>query len=713
MFFIKRILAFVILTVLHFSSCGQDLKTYMSQPGLSINSYHMNYYHGEYDLSYSFYREELHCGIEVLVYHNNTYNRAIFIHLENQELYFLDTSSCELNIRYDFGLNEGQRMTGGPYDGYIVRSKQDTTLLNNEIRSYFHLEKNGSFPVDWIYGIGDITYGFNPDFNDFEGQSQFVCASIDGETIIENPSEIGRCEEYSCVYPKLKIEYDRDSNRVEIINNSIYATEFVWNWGDGNSSMERNPIHYYTNPGCFPVFLNVKNECSEINVYQDIFSICMKEPWEEEYLFDSLSRFRIYKFSDELEFFYQGNQIYRTRDNRQSWVKLVIPEAPTGVSKYIKDIKFWDRNRGLLVFKYSGYPDSVKAILMTEDGGNTWVEKVENSYYIDQITLGPNGMGWVPADRYDSFFFRTMDYGNTWQILPIPENKWFHNIKHISEDIIFASAYKGLAPNGEYFLAKSFDGGHNWTFLNADRSDVNVIFFNENFGYKAKFGDLNITYDGGVTWHPKHIDPHISYINFINQDTGWLYDIRGNLIYTENVLDDYQYICSEHRIVGIAAEGPYTVIESMDQPSKGKVYRFTLPDKKDCSYILIDQDGDGYFSDVDCDDTNPDIHPGAEEIPFNGIDEDCDGEDGPTSVIEYLNDELIISPNPSSGKVEVLSELNHQYHLKVMDSFGNLIQEKVFVGKVDLSFQKNGLFFLILENYETEETLTSRILIVK
>ncbi|PIX83214.1 MAG: hypothetical protein COZ33_06610, partial [Nitrospirae bacterium CG_4_10_14_3_um_filter_70_108] len=37
-----------------------------------------------------------------------------------------------------------------------------------------------------------------------------------------------------------------------------------------------------------------------------------------------------------------------------------------------------------------------------------------------------------------------------------------------------------------------------------------------------------------------------------------------------------------------------------------------------------DGDGDGYPSNVDCDDTNPSIHPGHAEVPLNGVDDDCD-----------------------------------------------------------------------------------------
>jgi hypothetical protein len=69
---------------------------------------------------------------------------------------------------------------------------------------------------------------------------------------------------------------------------------------------------------------------------------------------------------------------------------------------------------------------------------------------------------------------------------------------------------------------------------------------------------------------------------------------------------------------------------------------------------LVDADGDGYPSTTDCSDVNNTVHPGAPELPGNGIDDDCSGGDQPGKVVALVRSRFSIAGKRSSPKVNLL-----------------------------------------------------------
>ena len=141
---------------------------------------------------------------------------------------------------------------------------------------------------------------------------------------------------------------------------------------------------------------------------------------------------------------------------------------------------------------------------------------------------------------------------------------------------------------------------------------------------------------------------------------------------------------------------------------------------------FIDLDGDGYGDDSrafescsipsnaseqgnDCDDLNPAIFPGAEEIPNNGIDEDCDGSDATTAVHELAGKTIDVFPNPVSDMLFVESSVpNLSYAIYKMDgsliSSGQLIDSRIVISSL-----LSGTYLLVLTSKDTHEIVVDRM----
>lgn len=131
------------------------------------------------------------------------------------------------------------------------------------------------------------------------------------------------------------------------------------------------------------------------------------------------------------------------------------------------------------------------------------------------------------------------------------------------------------------------------------------------------------------------------------------------------------------------------------------------------SEIFIDVDGDGFSTTEDCNDYDANINPDAQEIPGNGIDEDCDGEDGPTAVIETENDHFRVYPIPVNDilHIETRIEGNFQFILSNID--GRIIEKKQNIDKIDMSTYSPGCYFIKIVQEETNQVFYKKILVLE
>ncbi len=70
--------------------------------------------------------------------------------------------------------------------------------------------------------------------------------------------------------PIASFDVSNNNGQVTFTNTSTGAEEFLWNFGDGNTSNEESPVHIYTSPGSYEVTLIVENDCGNHTITQTV-----------------------------------------------------------------------------------------------------------------------------------------------------------------------------------------------------------------------------------------------------------------------------------------------------------------------------------------------------------------------------------------------------------------------------------------------------------
>jgi photosystem II stability/assembly factor-like uncharacterized protein len=210
------------------------------------------------------------------------------------------------------------------------------------------------------------------------------------------------------------------------------------------------------------------------------------------------------------------------------------------VSNRTDDIWFLDPDTGWAV-------NSNGQILMTADGGRTWVQQFDSTAYLRCVGFADRQVGWVGTTDEEQRLYHTSDGGRTWALvpnLPALAPSFVCGMSVVNASVAYVSGTND--PDFPPRMMKTIDGGQTWGAWAMDEHAsllVDTFFTNPDRGWvvggKASVPNPSrddvkpvvlFTEDGGRTWVNRVADLQAEFpfgewgwkIQFLNDQIGFV-----------------------------------------------------------------------------------------------------------------------------------------------------------------------------------------------
>ncbi len=296
--------------------------------------------------------------------------------------------------------------------------------------------------------------------------------------------------------------------------------------------------------------------------------------------------------------------------------------------------------------------------------------------------------------------YRMMGEDNEAYVSPV--GAVWHYIRDNHPDIdLYTGDGSHPSIRGSYVAAITF-------YTTIFKKDPTLITFNssldESMANIIKAAAKLIVFDDLQEWNVGVYDPVAAYS--VQEENNTL-SFSSIAEYASEYLWDFGDGNSSNEVSPVhvyAEEGIYTVNLTVSDCSKEDTYSQTFT-------IYTDFDNDGFSSETDCDDLNAAINPEAEEVPNNGIDEDCDGTDLMTSTKELQGLEIKLFPNPTSDWVYIQHAGSIDLGVQLFDMDGRLLIDLEDVdGPIDMREMQVGVFFVKVLDKKSKQYFVERII---